>query len=75
MPFPFPGDPPGPGIQPISPALTGRFLPTSATWKEKSGMEEWRHVKRIKGDPLYDDNEIFGGGLATGHRCKNIMYT
>ena len=36
LPFPFPGDLPDPGVEPaslMSPALAGRFLTTSATWK------------------------------------------
>ena len=35
LPFPTPGDLPGPGIKPTSlasPALAGRFFTTSATW-------------------------------------------
>ena len=35
FPFPLPGDLPNPGIEPaslISPALTGGFFTTSATW-------------------------------------------
>ena len=36
LPFPTPGDHPNPGIEPpslSSPALTGRFFTTSATWE------------------------------------------
>ena len=36
LPFPPPGDLPDPGIIPVSlvsPALTGRFFTTSATWE------------------------------------------
>ena len=36
MPFPLPGDLPDPGIEPtapVSPALGGKFLTTSATWE------------------------------------------
>ena len=36
FPFPSPGDLPDPGIEPaslMSPALTGRFFPTSTTWE------------------------------------------
>ena len=35
FPLPTPGDPPDPGIEPmslVSPALAGRFFTTSATW-------------------------------------------
>ena len=32
LPFPSPGDPPDPGIDPASPALAGRFF-TTATWE------------------------------------------
>ena len=31
LPFPSPGDLPHPGIEPLSPALAGRFFTTSAT--------------------------------------------
>ena len=33
LPFPTPGDPPDPGIEPMSPALASRFFTTSATWE------------------------------------------
>ena len=39
LPFPSPGDLPHLGIEPVSlksPALAGRFFPTSATWKDLS---------------------------------------
>ena len=32
LPYPSPGDLPDPGIEPMSPALTGGFFTTSATW-------------------------------------------
>ena len=38
LPLPIPGDLPNPGIEPVSlasPALTGRFFTTSATWAMK----------------------------------------
>ena len=33
LPFPPPGDYLDPGIEPVSPALAGRFFTTSATWE------------------------------------------
>ena len=33
LPFPPPGDPPNPGIEPASPALAGGFFTTSAIWE------------------------------------------
>ena len=43
LPFPPPGDFPNPGIEPVSllsPALTGRFFTTSATWEgEWEGLD------------------------------------
>ena len=33
LPFPTPGDLPDPGIEPVSPALRGRFFTISATWE------------------------------------------
>ena len=38
--FPSPGDLPDPGVEPVSlmsPALTGRFFTTRATWEAKMG--------------------------------------
>jgi len=40
LPFPTPGDLPDPGIEPTplaSPALTGEFFTTSATWEALEG--------------------------------------
>ena len=37
LPFPSPGDLPDPGIEPMSPALAGRFFTTSATWEAQEG--------------------------------------
>ena len=33
LPFPSPGDLPGPGIEPASPVLAGRFFTTEPPWK------------------------------------------
>ena len=33
LPFPSPGDLPNPGMEPASPALTGGFFTTGATWE------------------------------------------
>ena len=33
LPFPLPGDPPDPGIKPMSPALAGRFFTTELPGK------------------------------------------
>ena len=33
LPFPPPGDLPDPGVKPVSPALAGGFLTTSAPWE------------------------------------------
>ena len=38
LPFPPPGDPPNPGIEPPSPALTGRFFTTEPPGKPHEGM-------------------------------------
>ena len=34
LPFPSPGDPPDPEMEPVSPALAGRFFTISAIWEE-----------------------------------------
>ena len=42
LPFPLPGDLPGPGIEPaslVSPALAGELFTASATWEAQSKME------------------------------------
>ena len=43
LPFPFPGDLPGPGIEPASlepPALAGGFFTSSATWEAVQQSEK-----------------------------------
>ena len=39
LPFPSPGDLPDPGIEPLSPALAGGFITTSATREAQNNME------------------------------------
>ena len=39
LPCPPPGDLPDPGIEPTSPALTGRFFIASATWEALKGAQ------------------------------------
>ena len=44
LPFPFPGDLPDPGIEPMSlmsPALAGRFFTTSTTWEAQFSFYRW----------------------------------
>ena len=36
LPFPPPGELPYPGIEPVTPALPGRFFTTSTTWESKN---------------------------------------
>ena len=38
--FPSPGDPPDPGIQPVSPALAGRFFTTEPPGKPHSKIRD-----------------------------------
>ena len=38
LPFPSPGDPPGPGVEPVSPALAGRFFTAELPGKSTKGM-------------------------------------
>ena len=38
LPFLSPGDLPDPGMEPVSPALAGRFFTTSATWEALSNI-------------------------------------
>ena len=48
-PIPTPGDLPDSGIEPVSPALAGRFLTTSTTisqrWKSLVGCRLWGHTE------------------------------
>ena len=39
LPFPSPGDLPNPGIEPMSPALAGRFFTTEAPGKPTNGQQ------------------------------------
>ena len=42
LPFPFPENPPIPGIKPVSimsPALAGRFFTISTTWEESAVLQ------------------------------------
>ena len=41
LPFPSPGDRPNPGIEPKSPALTGRFFTTEPPGKPECGHRTW----------------------------------
>ena len=52
LPYPSPGDPPNPGIEPTSPALADGFFTTNATW-EALGMT-WLPVNCI---PLWKRSE------------------
>ena len=50
LPSPPPGDLPKPGIEPMSlmsPALAGRFLTTSTTWKPISGERTWIKMTEV----------------------------
>ena len=46
LPLTSPGDPPTPGITPVSPALAGRFFTSSITWEATDGNHlpgiQWR---------------------------------
>jgi len=37
LPFPIPGDLPDPGIEPVFPALAGRFFYHCVTWEAQTG--------------------------------------
>ena len=43
LPFPSPGDPPHPGIEPKSPALAGRFFTPESPWKIL--VHEWVYMR------------------------------
>ena len=49
LPFPTPGDLPGPGIEPASPALVGRFFTTEPPGKPKEDTHMANnHMKMFK---------------------------
>ena len=58
LPFPFPGDLPDPGIEPVSPVLQANFLPTEPSGKSPlliwsisvNGNSEKRKKRRKKED-------------------------
>ena len=51
LPFPSSRDLPKPGIEPKSPAMTGRFFTTSATWERllPLGKGVWKRLGGVKG--------------------------
>ena len=68
LPCPSPGDLPDPGIQPVSPALAGRFFSTGATW------EAWQKgLLLIKAENSVKPGTLFPlfGGFATFHKVLN----
>ena len=55
------GDPPNPGIKPVSPALAGRFFTSSITWEAPDGnhlprMEWWR--ENVQSQELQQHHKI-----------------
>ena len=65
LPFPFPGDLPHPGIEPLPPALPGEFFTTDSAlfhlWLPKvlmSGSQTGRGTR--KGSPSWEDGESTG---------------
>ena len=55
LPFPFPGDVPDPGLEPVSPALAGGFFTTEPPGKPSSGpytthiiSSRWIHFYSIR---------------------------
>ena len=44
LPSPSPGDLPNPGIEPMSPALAGRFFTSSTTWQAPPTRQNYRIV-------------------------------
>ena len=59
LPFPPPGDLPNPGIEPASPALTGRFFTTEAPGNPNR-MSYWANNKDLWG-PAKSSSEAVGG--------------
>ena len=66
MPFPFPGDPPDPGMEPTSftsPALAGRFFTTGATWEALSN----KHLLKTSWLPRWHSGKEY---TCQRRRCK-----
>ena len=49
LPFSFPGDLPNPGVEPMSPALAGRFSATEPPGKSTGHSREGENMETIKG--------------------------
>ncbi|CAN0185139.1 unnamed protein product [Rangifer tarandus platyrhynchus] len=49
LPFPLPGDLPGPGTNPKSPALAGGFCTTSATWEALTWVTLFKTLSNPQG--------------------------
>ena len=60
LPGPLPGDPPDPGIEPVSlmsPALAGGFFTSSTTWEAQGNRTERKqHLPVVVDPPLCPDN-------------------
>ena len=69
LPFPFPGNLPGPGIKPVSPALSGRFFTTETPGKPSTGLAG------LQGTTQQRSTQIEGNKtdpLPGGERVKNL---
>ena len=63
FPFPPPEDFPNPGIEPVSPALPGRFFIISTTWEGKSvepALMEYLQASHLSLTPLFLPGEFQG---------------
>ena len=68
MPFPPPGDLPGPGMEPESPALAGGFFTTNAIWEDptevNSGtLQPSLVAQTVKGKPAVQETQVLSLGL------------
>ena len=75
MPFPSPGDLPGLGIEPVSPALTGGFFTTEPPGKPYNGLllshkKEWNNTICCNMDGPRDYHTKWG----KSHRERQISY-
>ena len=75
LPFPTPGNLPGPEVKPTSPALAGRFFTTNATWEAQSMVRRCGRIqlsgegKDLGENHLRDSYKDVGGTI-----CVTFLY-
>ena len=77
LPFPPPGHLPDPGIEPVSPALAGRFFTTSTTWevrcRKSGGYQDQCWELFLLGNINVNTNLWFQTCITSLHRCYSWL--